>query len=98
MTGVSTICQEEPTTTQYPAAEVSVPTSADQNAGGEAMRELTTSFSDAEIKMFVAALARRPAGREAILNCAPVVRALTASKRQGQRSVKERREAELTQR
>lgn len=58
--------------------------------------EFASTFSDTEIQAFVTALARRPEGREAILNCVPVVRALTASKRLGQRSVKERRDMELT--
>ena len=54
-----------------------------------------STFSELELQSMVRALARRPAGRSAILNSPTVVRQLTQSKRLGQHNSSSRHDCEL---
>lgn len=58
--------------------------------------DFARNVSIEDINTVVRTLARRPAGREAIMNSPTVVRALTSNRRKGQRTCSERRDKQFS--
>ena len=85
ITGVCSICRDDKTSRSAPP----------ESAGSLTPSEYVSTLNDTKMEELIRVLTRRVQGRAAILNTPTVVRALTASKRHGQRVVKERRDFEL---